>query len=121
MASFKMTGTLTVISDTVQVSDKFAKREFVINDGAAEYPQDIMFQLVQDKVDFMDKFEVGEEVEVSFNMRGRKWTSPQGLDKYFNTLDAWRVDLVSQDAATTNTATPVEVVDNEATDDDLPF
>jgi len=116
-----MTGTLTVISDTVQVSDKFAKREFVINDGAAEYPQDIMFQLVQDKVDYMDKFGVGEEVEVSFNMRGRKWTSPQGVDKYFNTLDAWRVELVSQGAATNTATAQVETVGTTEEEDDLPF
>tara|TARA_R110000765_G_scaffold246749_1_gene348765 strand:+ start:848 stop:1204 length:357 start_codon:yes stop_codon:yes gene_type:complete len=118
MASFKMTGTLVVISDTVQVSDKFAKREFVINDGAAEYPQDLMFQLVQDKVDYMDKFGVGEEVEVSFNMRGRKWTSPQGQDKYFNSLDAWRVELVSKNAEVSTLTTATEHADTE---EDTPF
>lgn len=116
MASFKMTGTLMVIGETVQVSDKFAKREFVINDGASEYPQDIMFQLVQDKVDLMDKFEVGQEVEVSFNMRGRKWTSPQGEDKYFNSLDAWRVDAVANEER----AQP-KVADKEEVEDDMPF
>jgi|TARA_R110000868_G_scaffold203497_3_gene451356 hypothetical protein len=114
MASFKMTGTLTVIGETVQVSDKFAKREFVINDGEKEYPQDIMFQLVQDKVTNIDKFGVGQEIEVSFNMRGRKWTSPQGQDKYFNSLDAWRVELVSNNKTE-------EVPDKEEVEDDMPF
>jgi len=104
------------IGKTVQVSDKFAKREFVINDGQKDYPQDILFQLVQDKTDFMDKFELGQEVEVSFNMRGRKWTSPQGEDKYFNSLDAWRVDAVASDQTTQK-----EVVDKQEVEDDLPF
>lgn len=116
MASFKMTGTLTVIGKTVQVSDKFAKREFVINDGQKDYPQDIMFQLVQDKVDLMYKFEVGQDIEVSFNMRGRKWTSPQGEDKYFNSLDAWRVDAVANEES----AQP-KVADKEEVEDDMPF
>jgi|TARA_R100000479_G_scaffold30610_1_gene12283 hypothetical protein len=116
MASFKMTGTLVFIGKTVQVSDKFAKREFVINDGQKDYPQDILFQLVQDKTDFMDKFELGQEVEVSFNMRGRKWTSPQGEDKYFNSLDAWRVDAVASDQTTQG-----EVADKQEVEDDLPF
>ena len=108
MASFKMTGTLMVIGETVQVSDKFAKREFVINDGASEYPQDIMFQLVQDKV--------GQDIEVSFNMRGRKWTSPQGEDKYFNSLDAWRVDAVANEESTQE-----KVADKQEVEDDMPF
>ena len=116
MASFKMTGTLVFIGQTVQVSDKFAKREFVINDGQKDYPQDIMFQLVQDKTDFMDKFGVGQEVEVSFNMRGRKWTSPQGEDKYFNSLDAWRGDAVAKDESAQE-----EGVDKQEVEDDLPF
>ena len=117
---FKLNGTIEVLNETVQVTPKFSKREFVINDNG-QYPQLISFQAAQDKCTILDGFNVGDDVEVSFNLRGREWTSPTNEVKYFNTLDAWRVDLVSQDAATTNTATPVEVVDNEATDDDLPF
>ena len=64
----------------------------------------------------MDKFEVGQEVEVSFNMRGRKWTSPQGEDKYFNSLDAWRVDAVANEES----AQP-KVADKEEVEDDMPF
>ena len=91
---YKLTGTIKVVNDTVQVSDKFSKREFVINDASSMYPQDIMFQSVQDKCSMLDGFGEGETVEVSFNLRGREWTSPQGEVKYFNTLDAWRIESV---------------------------
>lgn len=93
---FKLQGTVKVIKDTIQVSDKFAKREFVITDTSSMYPQDILFQAVQDKCSMVDGVSEGEQVEVSFNLRGREWTSPQGEIKYFNTLDAWRIEKVGQ-------------------------
>lgn len=93
---FKLTGTVKVIKDTVQVTEKFAKREFVINDASSMYPQDILFQSVQDKCSMLDGYTEGDNVEVSFNLRGREWTSPHGEVKYFNTLDAWRIEKVGQ-------------------------
>jgi hypothetical protein len=125
---YKLTGTIKLIKDTVQISDSFSKREFVINDGAAEYPQDVSFQSVQDKCAMLDKFGAGETVEVSFNLRGREWTSPQGEVKHFNTLDAWRIEavtdsgLVDQEVMSPNTTgvTEKEAVTAED-DDDLPF
>lgn len=89
---FKLTGTIKKIDDTVQVSDKFSKREFVVTENSSMYPQDILFQSTQDKCSILDAFMEGQEVEVSFNVRGREWTSPQGEVKYFNTLEAWRVE-----------------------------
>ena len=124
---FKLSGQIKVIKDTVQVTEKFAKREFVITDSSSMYPQDILFQAVQDKCSMLDGINPGEQVEVSFNLRGREWTSPQGEVRYFNTLDAWRIEKVGQgmpqggpsdmnlDAAPTTAST------DSADDDDLPF
>lgn len=93
---FKITGTIKVLNPTVQVSEKFSKREFVLTENTSQYPQDILFQAVQDRCTLLDAMNVGEQVEVSFNLRGREWTSPQGEVKYFNSLDAWRIDKVGQ-------------------------
>ena len=93
---FKFTGTVKLVNDTVQVTEKFAKREFVVTDTSSMYPQDIMFQAVQDKCSMLDGIQQGDQVEVSFNLRGREWTSPQGEVKYFNTLDAWRIEKAGQ-------------------------
>ena len=93
---FKFTGTIKVISDTQRISDKFQKREFVVTDTTSMYPQDILFQTTQDKCNLLDQFQVNENVEVSFNLRGREWTSPQGEVKYFNTIEAWRIEKQGQ-------------------------
>jgi hypothetical protein len=93
---FKITGTIKVLNPTVQVSEKFSKREFVLTENTSQYPQDILFQAVQDRCALLDGMNVGEQIEVSFNLRGREWTSPQGEVKYFNSLDAWRIDKMGQ-------------------------
>ena len=123
---FKLKGVVKVVNETVQITEKFKKREFVVTDENDTYPQDIMFQAAQDKCDMLDGVIEGQTVEVSFNLRGREWTSPQGDIKYFNTLDAWRIESVSAQNPTTSAQksepTPVPVAETTTgTDDDLPF
>ena len=119
MSEFKLTGALKVINETNQVSDKFSKREFVITDGSSMYPQDIMFQLTQDKCNLLDGLTVGQSVEVSFNLRGREWINPQGEAKYFNSLEAWRI--TPQSAATPTPIVVAQATTQMAEDDGLPF
>jgi translation initiation factor IF-3 len=83
-------GKIKVINDTIKVSEKFSKREFVITTEDL-YPQDVQFQLTQDKCTLLDMFKTGDNVKVSFNLRGREWISPQGEIKYFNTLEVWKI------------------------------
>ena len=123
---FKLTGSVKIIKDTVQVTEKFAKREFVITDASSMYPQDIMFQAVQDKCSMLDGFNEQDQVEVSFNLRGREWTSPQGEVKYFNTLDAWRLTRpapgTNGDASNAQDLPVYDLADIAAEEkDDLPF
>jgi hypothetical protein len=129
---FKITGTIKVMNPTVQVSEKFSKREFVLTENTSQYPQDVLFQAVQDRCALLDTINIGEQVEVSFNLRGREWTSPQGEVKYFNSLDAWRIEKVGQgmpaggpsnmDLNAVPSANPVDALlaTNDETDD-LPF
>lgn len=85
-------GTLKAKFDTQRVSDKFQKRDFVITTEAnTPYPQHVQFQVTQDKCSLLDKFNIGDQVRVQFNLRGREWNGPKGA-QYFNTLDAWRID-----------------------------
>ena len=96
---FKLTGTLKVANPTQVISEKFSKREFVITDESEKYPQDIQFQLTQDKCNLLDGIAPGSKLEVSFNLRGREWHSPAGEVKYFNTLEAWRIEKVGGQVA----------------------
>src|SRR5690606_33401473 len=80
------------IFDTARVSDKFQKREFVVEYAEnPSYPEYIKFELIQDKCDLIDSFKVNQPIQVHFNLKGRKWTDPQGSVKYFNTLQAWKL------------------------------
>jgi hypothetical protein len=99
-----ITGTLKVINDTKQVSDKFKSREFVLTDNSSQYPQHISFQLTQDKCNLLDGKAIGTRVTVHFNLRGREWTNPQGEVKYFNSLEAWRLEFNIEINTTNNVA-----------------
>jgi hypothetical protein len=118
---FKLQGTIKVIKDTQEVSPKFSKREMVLTTPHEKYPQDIMLELQQDHTPMLDGFMEGQEVEVSFDIRGRLWTSPQGEDKYFNTLKAFRVEAIGAAPAKPKPVKVVAEVTTEAEDDDLPF
>tara|TARA_R110000744_G_scaffold304316_2_gene412850 strand:+ start:567 stop:908 length:342 start_codon:yes stop_codon:yes gene_type:complete len=87
----QLAGKLKLINETQVISEKFQKREFVITDDSSQYPQDIMFQITQDRCDLIDGFSVGQSVTVNFNLRGREWTSPTGEIRYFNTIEAWKI------------------------------
>jgi hypothetical protein len=104
MSSFKLNGLIKVVNPTIKVSDKFSKREFVVTDSSDTYPQDISLQLTQDKCSMLDGVNPGANVEVEFNLRGREWTSPQGEVKYFNTLEAWKVNVLSKGSTPTNSS-----------------
>ena len=125
----EVTGQLKLKYDTQKVSEKFQKRDFVLaTDLSTPYPQFVSFQVTQDKCTMLDSFNQGDEIKVQFNLRGREWNGPQGI-KYFNTLEAWRIEKVGpgQTSAPTqnngmqeNTSAPVfnsSISDN----DDLPF
>jgi hypothetical protein len=88
--------------ETQVVSDKFRKREFVIEyTENLNYPEFIKFELVQDKVTLLDPFNIGDVIDVSFNLRGRAWINPQGIKSYFNSLQAWRLNPVNTNTANT--------------------
>ncbi len=83
-------GKIKFIGSTQQVSDKFSKREIVVTTDE-QFPQHISIEFNQDKCAILDKYSVGENVEVGINLRGREWTDPQGLIKYFNSIQGWNI------------------------------
>ena len=102
----------------------FRKRELVVTTDE-QYPQMIMIEFVQDKTDLLNNYKVGQDVKVSINLRGREWINPEGVAKYFNAIQGWRIESLSQ-GASASSAAPVSkfeaassVSDEEP--DDLPF
>jgi len=92
---YEATGRLHAVYDTQQVTERFRKREFVVELGDnPRYPQYVLFQLTGDRTDELEGYEVGDEVRVDFSLRGREWNSPKGETKYFNSLDVWTLERV---------------------------
>jgi len=87
------TGRIHVLFDTQQVTERFRKREFVVElADNPRYPQYVQFQMTGDRCENLDGFQVGDEVKVDFSLRGREWTSPKGEVRYFNSLDVWTLE-----------------------------
>lgn len=86
------TGKLHTIYETKQVSERFTKREFVVEIADnPKYPQTVLFQLTGDRCAQLDGMNVGDHVTIEFSLRGREWRSPAGEVKYFNSLDVWKI------------------------------
>lgn len=87
-------GTLKAKFDTQKVSDRFQKREFVLlTEASTPYPQYIPMQATQDKCDSLDNLNIGDELKVQYNLRGKEWNGQQGV-KYFLTLEAWNIQKI---------------------------
>jgi hypothetical protein len=92
----EVTGRLHAIFDTKQVTERFSKREFVVEmSDNPKYPQLVLFQLTGNRCENLDGLNVGDDVRVEFSLRGREWKSPQGETKYFNSLDVWTIERAS--------------------------
>jgi hypothetical protein len=93
--SYEITGILHEIYPTTEVSSKFRKREFVIEkkelNNNFEFTDYVKFQVTQDKCNLLDNVSRGEEVKISFNLRGRKWEK-DGTVSYFTNLEAWKIE-----------------------------
>ena len=125
--AFEITGKIIDILPVNQVSDKFRKREFVIerkeSGGPAVFIDYIKFQLVQDKCDLINESFLNEEVKVSFNIKGNRWER-EGKVNYFTNLDAWKIEKASsqsknQDIISRTTLEDIPPENDEMSD--LPF
>lgn len=121
----ELKGTLKRIFDTQTFASGFQKRECVIL-TEEQYPQPISIELLQDRVDLLDKFREGDSVVMGINIRGREWVNPQGETKYFNSITAWKVTrpagwINPEAAAAQPTQNAQENPFASDDDDDLPF
>jgi len=128
--SYELTGKLLIKFDTMQKTETFKTREFVV-----EKSEDIngklitnliKFQCVQDRTGIIDRVNAGDEIKVHFNIRGSKWEK-DGRVSYFNNLDAWRIEQILQPGKTetpdNNHLEPLDTFTSSSDQavDDLPF
>jgi hypothetical protein len=118
----EVTGKLYAINDIQQVTERFQKREFVVEmTDNPKYPQYVLFQLTGNRVDNIDGFNVGDDVKVDFSLRGREWKSPSGDVKYFNSLDVWTIDRPGPSGGGLNEPPPNSDEPPPGDYDDMPF
>ena len=125
--SFEVTGKLVAKYDTVQRTETFRTREFVIEKNEefngriiSNY---IKFQCVQERTTMPDRFNLGDEVKVSFNIKGTKWMK-DGRENYITNLDAWRMETLQLNTPHTDKEPDYSAAPNTGGPDmidDLPF
>ncbi|MBX9734532.1 MAG: DUF3127 domain-containing protein [Chitinophagaceae bacterium] len=124
--SYEIIGKLVARFDIVQRTESFKTREFVIEKteeiNGRSITNYVKFQCVQDKTALPDRFSLGEEVKVLFNIKGTKWVK-DGRENYITNLDAWRMETVKLnnegDMPPAASFTDIPPADNMV--DDLPF
>jgi len=113
-------GSIKLILEPQTFSSGFQKREFVIT-TKEQYPQDIKFELIKDRIDIIDAYKAGDVIKVHFNIRGNEYNG-----KYFVNLQAWRIEQPSPAATEGPSMDDVGLPDeppisDEVVEDDLPF
>lgn len=118
----EVTGVIKVLNDSQNIgNNSFRKREVVITTDE-QYPQFISIEFIQDKCDLLNNFKVGQQVTININLRGREWINPEGVKKYFNAIQGWRIELLQDDKAISScNLTESESVSFIEEESDLPF
>lgn len=111
-------GKIYKIFDTNQVSEKFSKREFILDYQSNKgYPQYIKMEFIQNNCSILDNFNVGDSVSVEFDIKGREWKNPEGKFVYFVTLQAWKMQKTNGASYEEDDIPPAELKPPEFSDD----
>ena len=127
ISNVEVLGKIKLLGEIKTYGDNgFRKREVVIT-TQEQYPQHLIIEFIQDRCELLDSFNVGENVKISINLRGREWENPEGEIKYFNSIHGWRIekeefvdkDIIPPPEDSSGFAEKSDE-DNEV-EDDLPF
>mgnify|MGYP003626204822 CR=1 FL=1 len=133
----KVLGTIESLGSKNQITEKFAKQEVIIV-TEDKYPQTLCVQFANDNISKLAQFKVNDLVEISINIQGRKWEAPDGVTKYFTSLDGWSIGLAGSGSLTPMSPADLhhkkgkvignierrfedDAIDSMNEDDDLPF
>ncbi|MCS6807252.1 MAG: DUF3127 domain-containing protein [Bacteroidota bacterium] len=125
--SYEASGKLHAIFDEQQVTEKFRKREFVLEIEDGNYLQYVKFQLTQDRCSLLNDFRKGDMIKVLFNLSGRETKMRDGSIAYFTNLGAWKIERLGSQAQsgasyhTSSTASVDATPPFDVDDDDIPF
>lgn len=113
--AYELTGKIKLIQDPKTFDSGFTKREMVVIVEDGKYPQEINLEFVQDKAVLLDALQPGQEVTVSFDIRGREYNG-----RYFNNLQGWKIVPVGN-ATESSSEESHYPMPSDPGDDDIPF
>lgn len=115
--AYDLTGKIKLIQEAKTFDSGFTKREMVVIVEDGKYPQEINIEFVQDKAALLDSLHMGQEVTVTFDIRGREYNG-----RYFNNLQGWKI-VAAADAPNANMdeQSPPFPSPSDFADDDIPF
>ena len=117
--AYDLTGKVKLIQEAKTFDSGFTKREMVVTVEDGKYPQEINLEFVQDKASLLDNLRVGQEVTVTFDIRGREYNG-----RYFNNLQGWKIVAASDESAMSGSEQPPAPPHGSPADyedDEIPF
>ena len=114
--AYELTGKIKLLQEPRTFDSGFTKREMVVVVEDGKYPQEINLEFVQDKVALLDSLQPGQEVTVTFDIRGREYNG-----RYFNNLQGWRVAVAGEQPGMNHASAVPLAPQAEIEDDDIPF
>ena len=109
----KVVKKLAIESGVSKAGKEWRKQSLVINNGSEWNPEVCISFFGDEKIDMIAPLNAGDDVAVSVNVSSRAWN-----DKYFHSIDGWRVETAASQATPTNATLEA---DSMQTGDDLPF
>ena len=127
ISNVEVLGKIKLLGEIKTYGDNGCRKREVVITTQEQYPQHLLIEFIQDRCELLDSFNVGENVKISINLRGREWENPEGEIKYFNSIQGWRIEkeeFVEKDIIPPPDDAPgfeeKSDEDNEV-EDDLPF
>ena len=121
--NYELTGTLLSKSDTIQRTEKFSVREFIVEESRQikdkTFREYVKFQAANERTSVLDDINIGDQIKVHFSIRGSKWEK-DGKTSYFTNLDAWKIEVLGKASAPVK-KTAIEDVGVVEDESDLPF
>lgn len=127
MSDAKVRGVVHLIEETKTYGQKgFRKRLVVLEDDSGRFTNFIPVDFIQDGCDTVDDLNVGDEVEITYRLSGRKWQRDSNSEvKFFLNAEAVSFQVVSGKTSSTDPndvdAINAKLAEAAAEDDDAPF
>ncbi|MDP6524680.1 MAG: DUF3127 domain-containing protein [Kiritimatiellia bacterium] len=117
---YEITGKVKVVMDQQTFPSGFTKREFVLT-TEEDYPQDVKFECIKDRCSMLDGVNVGDQLTVSFNIRGNEYN-----ERYYVNLQAWRIATATAEdnqagGSTEDQIVPASDLEDLEEVDEIPF